>query len=190
MVRSFQSQRVPREVIDAVMSSVAHAPSAGFTQGNEFLVLTEEQAVADFYRITDDPDWPMTETDRAVLAPVVVIPLANQDAYIARNSQPDKIAFGLDDASQWPVPFWDIDCGMASMLILLAAIDAGLGSWFCGIFHGEQELLDHFGVPASFRPRGLIFLGFATDTDAMTPPAESYASRRRPIEDVVHHDHW
>jgi nitroreductase len=190
MTRSYRQTPVPAAVLDRIMASVVHAPSAGFTQGNEFLVLTEPASVADYYRITDHPRWPMTDDERVVAAPVVVLPLANESAYIARYSQPDKIEYGLDDASQWPVPFWDIDCAMASMLILLAAIDCGLGSWFSGISHGEQALLDHFGVPSPFRPRGVIYLGYPTERDEFAPPRDSIVTRRRPATDLVHHNRW
>ena len=190
MVRSYRPDPVPPELLERVLGSVVHAPSAGFTQGNEFLVLSEPTSVADFYRLTDHPRWPATDAERAVRAPVVVLPMANRDAYIARYSLPDKIEFGLDDAERWPVPFWDVDCAMASMLILLAAIDCGLGSWFSGISYGEQALLDRFGVPGSFRPRGVIFLGYAADHDAFASPPDRIAARRRPIGDLVHHDHW
>jgi len=37
---------------------------------------------------------------------------------------------------------------MAAMLMLLAAVEEGLGGWFFGITHGERELLDRFGVPS------------------------------------------
>ncbi len=124
----------------------------GYTQGNEFLVLTSEAAVADYVRITEHPDYPLTDADREVLPPVVVIPLSNQTAYVDRYSQPDKIEFGLDAAERWPVPYWDIDAGMASMLILLVAVECGLGALFAGIAHGEAELLAHFGVPDALPP--------------------------------------
>ena len=141
MVRSFRREPVPDDVIDQVLASVVHAPSAGYTQGNEFLVLTSEDAVADYVQITEHPDYPLTDADREVLPPVVVIPLSNESAYVDRYSQPDKIEFGLDAAERWAVPYWDVDAGMASMLILLVAVECGLGALFAGIFYGEAELL-------------------------------------------------
>ena len=128
MVRHFRQDPVPRDVIDRVMASVLHAPSAGFTQGNEFLVLTTSETIAAFLRLTEDPEFPTPDDWAEAIPPVVVFPLSNRAAYLARYSKPDKIDFGLDDPDKWPAPFWDIDAGMASMLILLAAIDAGLAA--------------------------------------------------------------
>jgi nitroreductase len=190
MVRSFRRQPVPDEVLDGVLASVVHAPSAGFTQGNEFLVLDSVDAIADYLRITEHPDFPRSDAEREVMAPVVVVPMSNRSAYITRYSEPDKIEFGLDDAERWPVPYWDVDAGMASMLILLAAVEAGLGALFAGIAHGEAELLAHFGVPDAFRPIGVIHLGYPTDDDAQSATSSANTRQRRGVERLVHRNRW
>jgi nitroreductase len=190
MVRSFRRDPVPDDVIDSVLSSVVHAPSAGYTQGNEFLVLSSPDAVADYARITEHPDRPLSDADRDVLPPVVVVPMSNRSAYIARYSESDKIEFGLDAAERWPVPYWDIDAGMASMLILLAAVDCGLGALFAGIASGEAELLTHFGVPATFRPIGVIHLGYPTEVDEQSSSSSARKRERRGIDQLIHRNGW
>ena len=94
---------------------------------------------------------------------MLVLPLPDKARYIARYSQADKIAFGMDDEEHWPVRFWDIDAAMSSMLMLLAAVDEGLGGWYFGITHGERELLDRFGVPVELRPIGIIGFGYRAE---------------------------
>ncbi len=190
MVRHYQAGPVAREVIDRVLASVLHAPSVGFTQGNEFLVLSAPDTVADYLRLTEDPAFPTPDEWANAIPPVVILPLSNRAAYLARYSEPDKIAFGLDDADKWPAPFWDIDAGMASMLILLAAIDAGLGGLFAGINYGEREMLDHFGVPANFHAIGVIWLGYPADVDPLAPTKARIEARRRPLEQLAHHNAW
>ncbi len=119
---------------------------------------------------------------------MLVIPLPDAARYVARYSEPDKIAFGMDDAVRWPVPFWDVDAAMASMLMLLAAVDEGLGGWFFGITHGERELLERFGVPGHLRPIGYLGLGYRAPDEAARG---SGASRpRRPLEEQIHRNAW
>ena len=190
MVRSFRPDPVPAEVIAGVMASVVHVPSAGFTQGNEFLVLDAPDSVADYVRLTDDPSDPLPPAALAVLPTVVVLPLSNRAAYLERYSAPDKIEYGLDVAEHWPVPYWDVDAGMASMLILLSAVEAGLGALFTGIFAGERAMLDHFGVPERFRPIGAIHLGYATEVDAFAPESSVIARRRRGLDELLHFNRW
>jgi nitroreductase len=189
MVRTFRQDPVPRAVLGHVMRSVLHAPSAGFTQGNEFLVLDQPATVDDFFRITDT-----NERDPVVPAegrpPVVVLPLSHKHAYLDRYAQPDKIEFGLDDETAWAVPYWDVDAGMAAMLILLAAIDQGLGAWFSGIVTGEAAVLEHFGVPSRLRPIGFIGLGYAADSDPAAARASSATRRKRSFAELVHFNAW
>jgi nitroreductase len=189
-VRAYEQRPVPRAVLDRVLASVIHAPSAGFTQGNEFLALDDPATVAAFWTITEDPSEPITSEERSILPPALILPLSNRTAYLARYSAPDKIAYGLDQAVRWPVPYWDIDAGMASMLILLAAVNEGLGAWFFGIAAGERELLARFGVPEEFKPIGVIGLGYPTPSDPNAARGSARRIARRPIDALVHRNGW
>lgn len=189
-VRSYEQRAVPRDVLDRVLATVIHAPSAGFTQGNEYLILDDPAAVADFWTLTADPADPLTPERRLLLPPVLILPLANRQAYLDRYSQPDKASAGMQQAESWPAPYWDIDAGMASMLVLLAAVDEGLGAWFFGISSGERAVLDRFGVPSQFRPIGVIALGYPAQSDPASAVASPTRIRRRPVETLLHRNGW
>jgi len=188
MVRRFDQRPVPADVMDRILDAGRRAPSAGFSQGLELLVLDTPDTIAEFWAITRDPEFPWEDDEIAVGPTVLVLPLPDRARYIERYSQPDKIAFGMDDEASWPVRFWDVDAAMASMLMLLAAVDEGLGGWFFGITHGERELLDRFGVPRRLRPIGILGFGHrAADEE----PAGSWTTRRRrPLDEQVHRNGW
>jgi nitroreductase len=190
MVRAFESRPVPPEVLDPILRNVLHAPSAGFTQGNEFLVLDDPDRLDAFWRITDMPDEPETEEERAVRPPILILPLANQQSYTGRYSAPDKIRYGLDKPEAWPAPYWDIDAGMAALLVLLSSVDAGLGAYFFGIAHGEQELRREFKIPDQFRPIGVIGLGYPAPHDPWLARSSAARLARRPIEVLIHRNGW
>src|SRR2546423_14811373 len=120
MIRNFDGRPVPRDVVDRVLSAALHAPSAGFSQGNEYLVIDEPDALATYWRLTDEPEV------TSLHIPLLVLPLANADAYVRRYSEPDKLAAGLNTRDAWRVPYWDVDASMAVMLMTLAAINEGL----------------------------------------------------------------
>ena len=188
MVRRFDRRPVPPEIVDRIVDIGRRAPSAGFSQGLEVLVLDSPEAVAEFWEITRDPEFGWDPEDVAVGPTVLLIPLPDAERYVARYSEPDKIAFAMDDAANWPVRFWDVDASMAAMLMLLAAVDEGLGGWFFGITHGERELLDHFGVPQRLRPIGYLGLGFRAADER---PSGSGAGRaRRPLAEQLHRNAW
>ena len=178
MVRSFEDRPVPREVVDTMLARAIRAPSAGFSQGWAFVVLEGPDQTDLFWRTTTTPDW-RAGTRRAGLlrAPVVVLPLAHRQAYLDRYAEPDKAGSGLD---------WLVDTAFAVMLMLLSAVDAGLGAAFLGIFRGEAELLDTLGVPDGYRPVGAVAVGYPAPDE----PSPSLARGRRPVSDVVHRGRW
>jgi nitroreductase len=188
MVRDFSDEPVPRDVIDRVLGHALHAPSAGFTQGWAFVVLEGPEQTAGFWRAVWAPDmepyrrrWPGLQR-----APVIILPLASRDAYLERYAEPDKARTGLAQAERWPMPYWLIDAGFASMLILLSAVDQGLGGSFFAISRGEERLLEELGAPSGLRPIGAIALGHPKSHDA----SRSRSRGRRPLEEVVHRGRW
>jgi nitroreductase len=188
MVRRFDQRPVAREALDRVLEAARRAPSAGFSQGVDFLVLDRAEDVAAFWEITRDPEFGWDLEDAAVGPTVIVLPIPDPGRYIERYSQPDKIAFGMDDAENWPVKFWDVDASMAAMLMLLAAVEEGLGAWFFGITHGERALLDRFGVPDGLRPIGIVGLGYRAADE--TSSGSGASRRRRPFDDQVRRGGW
>ena len=65
-------------------------------------------------------------------APLLIVPMSDKQAYLDRYAEPDKGWTDRDEA-RWPVPYWDVDAGMASLLVLLTAVDEGLGACFFGV---------------------------------------------------------
>ena len=188
MVRRFDRRPVPRDTIDRLIDVGRRAPSAGFSQGLELLVLDTPESVAAFWEITRDPEFGWDPQEVAVGPPVIAIPLPDAHRYVERYSQADKIGFGMDDEANWPVKFWEVDAAMAAMLMLLAAVDEGLGGWFFGITYGERELLDRFDVPAHLRPIGILGFGYRAVDEA---PSGSWTSRRRrPLTEQIHRNGW
>ena len=190
MIRKFEQKPIPEEVLNRVLEVARHAPSGGFSQGFDFIVLTKPEELEWFYRTTDDPTDPESFPGREpeVAPACIVLPFANKSLYLDRYAQPDKIQFGMDKEENWPVPFWTVDTSMAIMLILLAAVDEGLGAWYFGITRGEQDVLRELGVPASCTMLGVIALGYPASVDQ--PRGSVFARRRRPFEDMFHFGRW
>jgi nitroreductase len=192
MVRAFEPRPLPAGVLDTVLELGLHAPSAGFSQGWAFVVLEGPEQTARFWDLT----LPEGKRDRfpwtgLLAAPVLIIPLAHAQAYVDRYAEADKGTSGLGrSADDWPVPYWLIDTAMTSMLMLLAAVDQGLGALFFGIFDHEAELLADLGVPTGYRPIGTIALGYRSTEPGADRPSGSLARGRRPLDDVVHRGTW
>jgi nitroreductase len=181
MVRSYDPDRpVSREMLDGLLRLAIRAPSAGHTQGWQFLVLDDITSRSAFWTATSDGEADAWLT-RLQSAPALIVCLSDKDAYLDRYAEPDKGWTDRDEA-HWPVPYWHIDTGMAAMILLLAAQDAGLGACFFGV-PGERwpNLRAAFGVPDRLAPVGVVSLGYAAP-DVRSP---SLRRGRRPLADVV-----
>jgi nitroreductase len=186
MVRRFDPRPVPPELLDRVLGCALRGPSAGFSQGLDLVVLEGAEAVRGFWLATADPgrERPYSTAEPAA----IVLVLSDKQAYLDRYREPDKAGLGMDTEAGWPVPYWDLDAAMAVMLLLLAAVDAGLGGWFLGVFHGEAELLRQLGVPAGRRLLGAVALGWPAADDR--PGGSARTRRRRTLDEVVHRGRW
>src|SRR3989440_3019951 len=162
MVRNFDPDRpVPRETVERLLDLAVRAPSAGFSQGWAFLVLSTPDEVTRFWAATTDPAGTPDSWLRGMSrAPVLIVPLAHRDAYLDPYAGPDK-GWADRDEARWPVPYWDIDTGFASLLMLLTAVDAGLGALFFGIFPEHLSAFrSAFGVPDAYTAIGAITIGY------------------------------
>jgi nitroreductase len=179
--RTFDPTRpVDRETLRQLLDLALRAPSAGQSQGREFLVLDDPDGRARFWSVTaDDPDdaW----FRRLQTAPALIVCWADREAYLDRYAERDK---GWTDRaeSRWPVPYWDVDTGMSAMILLLAAQARELGACFFGV-PGERwdALRAAFAVPSRLRPVGVVALG----SPVPGPRSPSLRRGRRRVEDVV-----
>lgn len=184
MVRRYDPDRpVPTEVIERCLANAVRAPSAGFSQGWDFLVLRTQPERDTFWAATTEVgDEPDTWLSGIRSAPVLVVCLSHKDAYLDRYAAPDKGWHDRDEA-RWPVPYWDVDTGMASLLILLTAVDEGLGGLFFGVEPGRHEAVhDAFAIPAGRTIVGVVSLGYALPG----PKSPSLKRHRRDGREVSH----
>ena len=107
MVRHFDPRPLSGEVLDRILHSATRAPSAGFSQGLDLVVLEGPEAVRGFWRATADPRFATPYSSAE--PPVIVLVLSDKQAYLDRYRAPDKAGLGMDSEEGWPVPYWDLD---------------------------------------------------------------------------------
>jgi nitroreductase len=182
MVRNYDPERpVSRETIERLLQLAIRAPSAGFSQGWHFLVLDVPADRDRFWQLSTEEGEPDSWLRGMQSAPVLILAMSDKQAYLDRYAEPDKGWTDRDEA-RWPVPYWDIDTGMASLLVLLGAVDEGLVSCFFGVPPSYQAAVkDGFGIPERLRIVGVISLGYALP-DRKSP---SLKRGRRGLDQVL-----
>jgi nitroreductase len=189
MTRNFTGQPLEPGVLEHLVSLASRAPSAGKTQGWHLLVLEGAQTAA-FWDLSLPEGRRSTFRWQGLLAaPVVALVLADPQAYLDRYAEPDKSRRDLGSSlSAWPAPYWTIDAAMATMVLLLAAEDLGLGALFFGIFNAEEQIRERFQIPSGVEIVGALALGHG-DPDAAQQGRSAQRRRRSPAE-IIRRGTW
>ena len=191
MVRSFSSEAVDRPILDRILQAALRSPTAGNTGGTAWVVLEGDGETAAYWEATTDQAWRRRNPERYEglrRAPVVLLAYSCADLYVARYGEPDKPASRLGKgAEHWPVPYWIGDAAFGVMVVLLGAVEAGLGACILGSFRGEAELADAFGVPPGWRLFCAVALG---RPDGAGHPSPSLGRPLPPASERIHRGGW
>lgn len=103
MVRHFIPEPVAPEVIDRMLDLVRHAPSAGFTQGQSFVVVTRPDLKREIARLYGEDEAYVRSGIHPFIseAPVLVVACTSEAAYHRRYQEPDKLQEDGTE-SEWP----------------------------------------------------------------------------------------
>ena len=184
MVRRYRDEPVAPDVVERIARTAMRGPSAGFSQGVRLLVVTDREqrtriAAAcgeDEYVAAGYPAW-------LSVAPVHVVVAVREGDYRERYAEPDKAGA---DPDEWTAPYWWVDAGAALMLLLLAAVDEGLGAGVLDIGDPPQvrAILD---IPGDVAPVCLATIGHP---DTGPQPAGSARRGRKPATATIHWQRW
>jgi nitroreductase len=190
MVRRYTDEPVDREAVERIVACGRKAPSGGFSQGTRLVVVTDEAMRRRIAELAHEDEYVEDGFEPWISqAPVHVVVGMREESYHERYRKPDKLR---EDGSEidWHVPWWWVDAGKAMMLLLLAAIDEGLGAGLFGLFPAEHnELLRaELGMPTDVYVVGVVTIGHAAPDDGRG------SSRRKfpwlPLDEVVRWERW
>ena len=193
MVRAYEREPIPRDAIERMVGTVRRAPSAGFSQGQRLLIVTNAETrkqIAELLeerspirgRIPKDEQW-------VTAAPVLIVVGVRENDYHDRYRKPDKLIDGRE--LEWPVPYWHFDTGAAAMLILLAAIDEGYAAGVFGVFMEAMEPFKSLlGIPEDVDVACCITIGKPADDSDWSAVSSRLTEARRPVDDLVRWERW
>lgn len=181
MVRAYTSEPVDLAAVERIIDAGRRVPSAGFSQGQAFVVVENDATRRRIAELADEPHYVEAGFDPWIsTAPVHIVVCCSEKVYRDRYEEADKYD---GDEQHWPVPYWWVDAGASMQNILLAAVDEGLGAGFLGV-HSLPGLKDLLGIPAEVDPIGVVTLGHPA------PDRKSGSLARGRRAGMVHRDRW
>jgi nitroreductase len=159
-VRSYEDRSIASEHLERILEAGRRAPSASNRQKWDFVLVTDAAQLRELSTV-----WVGAgHLARAKAAIVLVLPEPESERYRTIDQY---------------------DLGQATMAMLLAATDLGIGSGHSAV--GDQEacrrILD---APADHLCAYMIALGYPADR----PLRPLVKIDRRPFDEVVHRDKW
>lgn len=183
MERRFDGRPLEPGVADRILAAGLRGPTAGFTQAVDLVALEGRAETGRYW------DAALPRADRSTFAwpgllraPLLVVVLSSEEAYRQRYSEADKAGAAFDG----DVPWWHVDAAFAALLLLLAAVDAGVDALFFQA-HRPSALRATLGIPASYSPVGTVAVGHA-EADRVSSSVATRA--HRPAAERIHRGGW
>ena len=156
-VRRFEEGGVERDVIERIARLAQRSPSAGFSQGQRLVVVTEPERRREVARICGEEFYADVFGPWISECAAQFVPCVSAEIYHRRYQEADKVQ---DDGTEieWPVPYWFVDVGGTMQTIWLAAVNEGLGCGFVGT-DDLDALRAALGIPGEFTPIGVMPVG-------------------------------
>jgi nitroreductase len=158
-VRRFEDGGVDREVIERIARLAQRTPSAGFSQGQRLVVVTDPERRREVARIYGEDEYVADFGPWVSQCAAQFIPCVSEAIYHRRYEEADK----LDESGReidWPIPYWWVDVGATMQNVMLAAVNEGLGCGFIGsAADGIGALKRYLGIPGEFEPIGVMPVG-------------------------------
>jgi len=156
-VRRFEEGGVDREVIERIARLAQRAPSAGFSQGQRLVVVTDRDRRREVARVCGEEFYEPQFGPWISECAAQFVPCVSEAIYHRRYQEPDKVDEDGHEIA-WPVPYWFVDVGGTMQNIWLAAVNEGLGCGFVGT-DDLDALREALGLPAEFKPIGVMPVG-------------------------------
>ena len=159
-VRSYAQGVIAPQDLDQILEAARRSPSAGNQQAWDFVVCTDPEQLTQLAKV-----WQAARHVASSAATIALVAPRSDDAQMR-----DLIQF---------------DLGQATMSIMLAAADLGIGSAHAGV-HDQELARRLLGLPEDRYCAMLVTLG----TPADRPLTPIRRPDRRPFDEVVHRGRW
>lgn len=163
MIREYQQGRqIPTDIINKLLKHAHRSPSAGHTQVQEFIIVIDPVTK----RKLCQASLGQTQVEDAS---VLIVVCSNTSRSVNRYKKRGTEFYSV------------IDGAFASMIILLGAVNEGIGASFVGAFE-DNKVTKVLGLPVHVKPIGIIALGY--------PAEKPERLERIEMNNLVHYERY
>ncbi len=188
----FLPDPVPDAVLHRVLLAAHHAPSVGFMQPWNFLVITDQQVKdrihADFSKANEEAAAQFEGERRSLYSRLKLEGIREAPVNLCITCDRDRA--GPVVLGRTHMPTMDLySCVCAVQNLWLAARAEGLGVGWVSILH-EDALKDALGIPERIVPIAYLCLGRVSHFEPV-PELETKGWRHRlDLDDLIFRDRW
>jgi nitroreductase len=159
-VRSYTDRPIPPADLDRILEAGRRSPSASNRQKWDFVVVTDRQQLAELGTV-----WQGARHIPGSAATIVLV-----------LPEPESERYRVID---------QYDLGQATMAMMLAATDLGIGTGHSAV--GDADAARRIlGIPGGYQPAYMLALGYPADR----PLVPIKRPDRRALDEVVHRGRW
>jgi nitroreductase len=146
MIREYDlDKQIPDEIITRLINNAHRAPSAGHTQVQEFMIVKDISIKKKLRKAAVNQEY-------VEKAPVLIVVCSNTTRSVGRYGSRGREFYSI------------VDGAFASMLILLTAVNEGIGTCFVGAFQ-DNKVSEILELPKDVRPIGIICIGYPSSVE-------------------------
>jgi nitroreductase len=145
MIREYNSdrQQIPDKIVTNLIENAHRAPSAGHTQVEELIIVKYASTKKKLRKAAVNQEY-------VEQAPLLIVVCSNTSRSVGRYGSRGREFYSI------------IDGAFASMLILLSAVNEGIGACFVGAFE-DNKVSEILELPKDVRPIGIICIGYPAE---------------------------
>ena len=183
---------VPDEVLSRILMAAHHAPSVGFMQPWNFLLLRSDEVKqrvhSIFQKANNEAAAMFPDSKREIYSKLKLQGIL--DAPVSLCITCDRSRTGPVVLGRTHMPAMDLYSSVCAVQNLwLAARAEGLGVGWVSIFH-EAELQDALGIPREIVPIAYLCIGYVSHFNERPELEKAGWLPRLPIEELVYFEQW
>lgn len=191
-VRTFLPIPVPSDIILKILQAAHHAPSVGFMQPWNFVIVTDEETKARLAWVADKERRALAihyeEQRKEQFLNLKVEGIRQAPLTICVTCDPTR--GGSHVLGRNSIPETDIlstACAIQNMWLAACVEGLALG-WVS--FYKKSDVRDILRIPPHIDPVALLSIGYTDDYPSRPILETAHWEKRRELQELIYHEHW